>query len=742
MSVTAPPRPPRSSDPVDRDELEALVEALIEEARRRARLRRRRYGACILLAALAAGGVYFGFDHTGGGAIGSRSAEAGQSGGATSSASLADGRWGPSRGPYGGPAYVVAVAPSAPSIVYLGTATGVFVSRNAGRSWHPAGLAVRHGALRVPELRITSLAVDPRTPRTVYAVRTRWVDGGVTFRQELHKSTDGGRSWHALGLAAPQDVAVSPADPTTVFAIAAGSSRATNRLLRSTDGGRSWQAADRGLGATRFSGIAFDPTSSTTVYAATDRGILRSGDGGSGWSPASGGLARQPASAVMVDPRHPQTVYAGTDGGVIGSQDGGRSWRLLNRAMGGHGRDRDYGEVLSLAVDPFDSQKLYATVGCIGVFESSDGGRRWRAANAGRVSGCLDAFLALDPRTPRTIYAVYPGRGVFKSTDGAARWHPASTGLDLTTISSLAIDPHHAHIVFAGAGPQGLFRSSDGGAHWLPVARGLKNVTAVALDPHHPATVLAASRPSHRIARSADGGRTWQPAGSGMTANVLALALAGDRAYAGTASRGVFRSRDGRRSWQGISGPGNEYVQALAISPGDPDLVYAGNLGSNARGLYRSADGGQTWQRLTETLRDPDVSAVALDPTSPASIYIGTAGEGVFKSTDGGAGWQPASTGLPRITLKGTTAAGKVTSWTGTVGITALAVDPARPATLYTATSGSGIFRSTDAGRTWRPFNAGLDVFDVASLAIDATGRTLYAGTVRGGVVALHVGTG
>ncbi len=198
----------------------------------------------------------------------------------------------------------------------------------------------------------------------------------------------------------------------------------------------------------------------------------------------------------------------------------------------------------------------------------------------------------------------------------------------------------------------------------------------------------------------------------------------------------------GGRSWQGISGPGNEYVQALAISPDDPDLVYAGNLGSNARGLYRSTDGGQTWQRLTETLRDPDVSAVALDPTSPASIYIGKAGEGVFRSTDGGAGWQPASTGLPRITLKGTTAAGKVMSWTGTVGITALAVDPARPATLYTATSGSGIFRSTDAGRTWRPFNAGLDVFDVASLAIDATGRTLYAGTVRGGVVALHVGTG
>ena len=71
--------------------------------------------------------------------------------------------------------------------------------------------------------------------------------------------------------------------------------------------------------------------------------------------------------------------------------------------------------------------------------------------------------------------------------------------------------------------------------------------------------------------------------------------------------------------------------------------------------------------------------------------------------------------------------------------VTALAVDPVHPATLYAATSGSGIFRSTDAGRTWRPFNAGLDVLDIASLAIDATGGRLYAGTVNGGVVALRL---
>jgi dipeptidyl aminopeptidase/acylaminoacyl peptidase len=63
MSVTAPPRPPRSSDPVDRDELEALIEALIEEARQRARRRRRRNGAYALLALVLGTGAYAGIVH-------------------------------------------------------------------------------------------------------------------------------------------------------------------------------------------------------------------------------------------------------------------------------------------------------------------------------------------------------------------------------------------------------------------------------------------------------------------------------------------------------------------------------------------------------------------------------------------------------------------------------------------------------------------------------------------------------
>ena len=739
MGVRAPDRPTRSSELVDRDELEALVEALIEEARRRARRRRRRYGACILLVTLAAGSVYFGFDR-GGGATGPRSTETEPSRGATSEAHFAGGRWQPSHGPYGGPAYTVAVAPSAPDNVYLGTARGVFRSRDAGQSWSGAGLAFRSGRLTSIEPQITSLAVDPRAPEIVYAARTASSDGGLTRSQQLFKSRNGGRTWHALGLPAVL-VAVSPGRRATVFAITSSNWR-RNRLFRSTNGGRSWEPADRGLASARFSALAFDPTSTATVYAATEDGILKSTNGGSSWREASDRTAHQGVSTIAVDPTDPDTVYAGTSSGVIKSLDGGRNWRVVNAVMGGHGRDRGYGEVGSLVVDPLDPQTIFATVGCTGIFKSIDGGRTWHSANAGRDPQCRDSALALDPRASQTLYAVYFGRGVFKSTDGALSWRPVVAGLNLTTVSSLALDPHDPRIVYASAGSNGLFKSMDGGVHWLPDGSGLRSVGAVATDPRDP-TIVLASVATHRVVRSTDSGGTWQPTRAVMRSKAVVLAISGRQAYAGTFSQGVFSSTDGGHSWRGLLAPAKTSVQALAIAPDDPAVAYAGTVGfgPHAGGLFGTIDGGRSWKRLTDGVAVTDVFAVALDPVHPTTAYIGTGGDGVFKSTDGGASWERASSGLPRIRVKAITRARQVIWVTMTVEVAALAIDPASPTTLYAATEGSGIFRSTDAGESWHPFNAGLNVHDVRSLAIDATGRALYAGTVSGGVAALRIGT-
>jgi len=165
--------------------------------------------------------------------------------------------------------------------------------------------------------------------------------------------------------------------------------------------------------------------------------------------------------------------------------------------------------------------------------------------------------------------------------------------------------------------------------------------------------------------------------------------------------------------------PLDTYGEAVAAAPDDPAVVYAGGGPMNARGLYKSINAGQSWQRLTDPVKHSDISAIALDPEDPTTIYVGTAeGTGVYKSGDAGATWQPAGSGLPR-----TPAA---------AGIKALVIDPAHPTTLYAATNRSGVFTSTNAGTTWRPYNAGLHALDITSLAIDEKGQTLYAGTAAG----------
>jgi photosystem II stability/assembly factor-like uncharacterized protein len=111
------------------------------------------------------------------------------------------------------------------------------------------------------------------------------------------------------------------------------------------------------------------------------------------------------------------------------------------------------------------------------------------------------------------------------------------------------------------------------------------------------------------------------------------------------------------------------------------------------------------------------VAALAIDPSTPATLYTGTPGGGVFKSSNGGTSWAPVNSGL-------------------TVPyIHALAIDPSNPATVYAGTSGGGVFKSADGGTSWTPVNSGLTTTDVVALAIDpSTPATLYAGTRGGGV--------
>ena len=136
-------------------------------------------------------------------------------------------------------------------------------------------------------------------------------------------------------------------------------------------------------------------------------------------------------------------------------------------------------------------------------------------------------------------------------------------------------------------------------------------------------------------------------------------------------------------------GSGPRDVTALAVDPSTPATLYAGTIKG---GVFKSTNGGNSWTTINSGLTSTFVFALAIDPSTPATLYAGTSG-GVFKSTNGGTTWQPTTGANPFLTVGG----GR-----------ALAIDPSTPATLYAGTFAFGVFKSTNGGASWTDVNSGL----------------------------------
>ena len=149
-------------------------------------------------------------------------------------------------------------------------------------------------------------------------------------------------------------------------------------------------------------------------------------------------------------------------------------------------------------------------------------------------------------------------------------------------------------------------------------------------------------------------------------------------------------------------------VTALAVDPLTPTTLYAG---TSDNGVHKSEDGGVTWIATGLTNSQITAVAVAIDPVTSTTLYAGTSDRGVLKF-DGGVTWS--ATGLNAV-------------------VQALMTDPGTPGTLYAVTD-TGAFKSTNAGAGWSPI--GPANARVQALAIDplssTTTTTVYAGVSDG----------
>jgi len=268
-------------------------------------------------------------------------------------------------------------------------------------------------------------------------------------------------------------------------------------------------------------------------------------------------------------------------------------------------------------------------------------GMVWR--EVGPYRGGRAAAITGVPGNPSLYYFGATGGGVWRTTDAGLNWRNISDGYFGGSVGAIAVAPGDANVIYVGTG-EGTVRGnmSQGDGVW----------------------------------RSVDAGRTWQRAGL----------------------------------------PDSRTIPRIAVDPRDPDVALAAVLGDvfapgEARGVYRTTDGGATWKRVLFAGPRAGANEVVFDPTNPRIAYAttwhvqrgphfltsGGEGSGLWKSTDGGTSWTSllGNEGLPKATKD------------DPIGIPTITVSPSDPDNLYAMIEhkDGGLFRSRDAGKTWRLVN-------------------------------------
>jgi len=670
-------------------------------------------------------------------------------------------------GPFrGGRCDAVCGVPGRPDEFYFGHVNGgVWKTIDAGRTWLPI-------FDDQPVASIGALAVAPSAPDVIYVgTGESTLRDSVGFGNGVYKSTDAGRTWTHLGLAATQHIgkiAVDPKNPDVVFVAAIGHLYAANAdrgVYRSRDGGRTWQKVlykDENVGAVE---VVIDPTDSRVVYAGL-------------WN------TRRP----------PWFVYAPTNGpggGIHKSTDGGSTWHELTAGLPGAGIGRT-----GIAVAPSNPRRVYAVVDCLlpdpsappapppapqapgrpsppppgqgGVFRSDDAGATWRRVSGDQAlwgRGWYFEKIAVDPKNPDIVYV--PNVAVNRSRDGGTTWDVIRGSPGGDDYHQVWISPDNPDILIV-ASDQGTIitrnaRTADPRAmtwsSWLnqPTAQ----VYHASVDYRFPYWVVGAQQDSGAVAVRSRGKfaqisqRDWEPIGAaGESGYAAGDPLHPGVIYGGEGSRWDLETNlsvPNTAAPKGTEADRADWTQPLVLSPADPHALYYAS-----QFLFKTSDGARTWKQISGDLTRPDpgippnldqaaaaatdrngkrgvIYAVAPSPLRAPLIWIGTDDGLIQVTTDDGTSWRDVTP--PAIT-----------AWSRVTGIEASHFDPG---TAYASVDrhqlqdfAPYIYRTRDQGRSWQRITAGLpDGVYVHVVKEDLLRRgLLFAGTERGAFVSFDDG--